>query len=259
MIIDPHCHQFSSYKNNLETVINKAKQSGVKYLLTISTDDLSFEKLLIILNKYKNIFGTYGIHPHEAKKYQNLSVSKIKENLAKNNKIIGIGETGFDFHYNHSDKESQENNFLKHIEASQQTNKTLIVHSRSAESETFQLLNKCFKKKQFKILMHCFTGSKEFAKKLLDLGCLFSASGIVTFKNSKGLSDVFKYIPKNNILLETDSPFLSPEPYRGKLNEPSNIIYTLKHIAKIKKMSEEELATITSSNFFKLLKIKEFL
>ena len=175
MIIDSHCHlDSSSYKNNLETVINKAKQSGVKYLLTISTDDLSFEKLLIILNKYKNIFGTYGIHPHEAIKYQNLSVSKIKENLAKNNKIIGIGETGFDFHYNHSDKESQENNILKHIEASQQTNKTLIVHSRSAESETFQLLNKCFKKKQFKILMHCFTGSKEFAKKLLDLGCLFS-------------------------------------------------------------------------------------
>mgnify|MGYP002039700355 CR=1 FL=1 len=257
MIVDSHCHlDFDPLNKDLGKVLSRANDVGVKFFLTICTEDLSFKKILNILKKYQNVYGTYGIHPHEAKLYKSLTVKKIKENLLKNKKIIGIGETGLDFYYNHSDKKSQKDSFLKHIQASQETSSTLIVHSRAAEKETLDILNSEIKNKSFKILMHCFTGSKEFSHKLLDIGCYFSASGIVTFKKSQELNEVFKSIPKNKILLETDSPYLSPEPKRGKVNEPSHIIHTLKHISKIKNETEENIALATSNNFFKLFNIK---
>jgi len=253
MIVDSHCHlDFDSLNKDLDKILNRANDVGVKYFLTICTEDLSFEKILNILKNHKNVYGTYGIHPHEAKLHNSLSVEKIKKNLLKDKKIIGIGETGLDFYYNHSDKQSQKDSFLKHIQAAQEAHSTLIVHSRTAEKETFDILNREIKNKNFKVLMHCFTGSKEFAYKLLDIGCYFSASGIVTFKNSQELSEVFKSIPNNKILLETDSPYLSPEPNRGQVNEPSHIIHTLKHISKIKNETEKNIALITSNNFFKL-------
>ena len=256
MIVDSHCHlDFEPLNKNLDKVLSRANDVGVKCFLTICTEDLSFKKILNILKKYKNVYGTYGIHPHEAKLYKFLTIEKIKENLLKDKKIIGIGETGLDFYYNHSDKDSQKVSFLKHIHATQETSSTLIVHSRSAEKETFDILNNEIKNKNFRILMHCFTGSKEFAHKLLDIGCYFSASGIVTFKNSQELNEVFKSIPKEKILLETDSPYLSPEPNRGKVNEPSHIVHTLKHISKIKNETEENIASTTSNNFFKLFNI----
>jgi len=256
MIIDSHCHlDYEPLNQNLDKILDRASNSGVKLLLTICTQDESFKKILNIIRKYKIVYGTYGIHPHEAKLYESLKVEKIIQNLSLDKKLIGIGETGLDFYYNHSDKKSQQDSFLKHIKAAQETSSTLIVHSRSAENETFDILNKEIKKKHFKILMHCFTGSKEFAKKLMNLDCYFSASGIVTFKKSKELNEVFMFIPKSKILLETDSPYLSPEPNRGKVNEPSQIIYTLKHISKIKKESEENMARMTSNNFSKLFNV----
>ncbi len=257
MIIDSHCHlDFDPLNKNLDQVLDRANDAGVKCFLTICTEDSSFKKILDILKKYKNVYGTYGIHPHEAKLYKSLNVEKIKKNLLKDKKLIGIGETGLDFYYNHSDMDSQKNSFLKHIHASQETSSTLIVHSRSAEKETLDILSSEIKNKNFKVLMHCFTGSKEFAHKLLDIGCYFSASGIITFKNSQTLNEVFKSIPKNKILIETDSPYLSPEPNRGKVNEPSYILHTLKHISKIKNETEDNIALITSNNFFKLFNIK---
>ncbi len=257
MIIDSHCHlDYEPINKNLEQVILRAEKVGVKYFLTICTEDKSFEKILNILKKFKNIFGTYGIHPHEAKIYRNITVKAIIDNMSKDKKIIGVGETGLDFYYNHSDKNSQIDSFLKHINAAQETSKTLIVHSRAAENETFDILKKEIKNKNFKILMHCFTGSKEFARKLLDIGSYFSASGIVTFKKSKELSDIFKDIPNNKILIETDSPYLSPEPNRGKINEPSHLVHVLKHISLIKNESEKNIAQLTSNNFFKLFNLK---
>tara|TARA_Y100000590_G_scaffold452296_1_gene595222 strand:- start:127 stop:909 length:783 start_codon:yes stop_codon:yes gene_type:complete len=257
MIIDSHCHlDFDPLNKNLDKVLSRANDVGIKCFLTICTEDSSFKKILNILKKYQNVYGTYGIHPHEAKLHKNLTVQKIKENLLKDKKIIGIGETGLDFYYNHSDKESQKNSFLKHIQASQETSSTLIVHSRMAEKETLDILNSEIKNKSFKILMHCFTGTKEFSHKLLDIGCYFSASGIITFKNSQELNEVFRSIPNNKILIETDSPYLSPEPNRGKVNEPSYIVHTLKHISKLKNETEENIALITSNNFFKLFNIK---
>ena len=256
MIIDSHCHlDFDSLNNNLDEVVQNANQAGVKYLLTICTDNKSFKKIVNILEKYKNIFGTYGIHPHESKNYSTLSSNEIKKNLSKNKKIIGIGESGLEFYYKHSDSEIQKKCFLQHIQASQETSKTLIVHSRDAENDTFDILSSEIKNKNFKILMHCFTGSKKFAHKLLDIGCYFSASGIITFKKNNDLTETFKSIPNDRILVETDSPYLSPEPLRGKTNEPSNIVYTVKYLSKIKGETEESIASLTTNNFFKLFNI----
>ena len=260
MLIDSHCHlDYDPLNNNLKQVITRAQKVGVKYFLTICTDKNSFKKILFILKQYNNIFGTFGIHPHETKNYINLTVDNIKQNLSKDKNIIGIGETGLDFYYKHSDKKSQIESFLKHINAAQETNTTLIVHSRSAEKETYEILNNEIKKKECKILMHCFTGSKEFSQKLLNIGCYFSASGIVTFKKSNEINEVFKSLPNNRILLETDSPYLSPEPCRGKTNEPSYIIHTLKHLSSIKNEDHKKFAEITSNNFFKLFNIKPVL
>ena len=160
------------------------------------------------------IFGTFGIHPHETN--SNIVNQKdIIENVNKNKKIIGVGETGLDFYYNNSDKKSQIKSFEEHIKASFELDIPIIVHSRNAENETYDILQN-FKNDKLKILMHCFTGSKEFAKKLLTLDSYFSASGIITFKNSIELQETFKFLPIDNLLIETDSPFLAPVPKRGK-------------------------------------------
>ena len=256
MIIDSHCHlDFEPLKKNINDVLKRANDVGVKYFLTICTENKSFIKIIDILEKYKNVFGTYGIHPHETKDYVNLTVDEIKKNLSKNNNIIGVGETGLDFYYKNSDIEIQKNSFVKHIQASQESNKTLIVHSRNAEDDTYDILSNEIKNRKFKILMHCFTGSKKFAHKLLDLGCYFSASGIVTFKKNNDLVETFKSIPNDKILVETDSPYLSPEPLRGKSNEPSHIIHTVKFISKIKNEDEKNISLQTTKNFFNLFNI----
>ena len=169
-----------------------------------------------------------------------------------NKKIIGIGESGLDFYYNHSDKKDQIKCFEEHISAAQETQRPLIVHTRNAEVDTFEILKKKLKKKNFKILIHCFTGSKEFAFKLLDLGAYISASGVVTFKKSNDLANTFKILPNDRILVETDSPYLSPVPLRGKPNEPSNIIHTVKFLSKLKEISFEDFCNITTRNFFNL-------
>jgi TatD DNase family protein len=171
--------------------------------------------------------------------------------LSQNPKIIGIGETGLDFFYNNSIKDKQISSFKNHIEASIKTNVPIIIHSRNAEDETFDILNS-YKDKNLKILMHCFTGSKKFAEKLLSLNSYFSASGIITFKNSTDLQETFKFLPFDKILLETDSPYLAPVPNRGKKNEPSFIDFTATKLAEIKDIPKTELIKTTTNNFNKL-------
>ena len=256
MIIDSHCHlDYEPLFKNIDNVIKRAHECGVKFFLTICTTDKSFTNILNILKNHKNVFGTYGIHPHEAKHYEELNVKKIIQNISINKQLIGIGETGLDYYYNHSDKKSQKNSFVKHINACQETSKTLIVHSRSADNDMIDILSSETKNKKFNILMHCFTGSKDFAHKLLDIDSYFSASGIITFKKNDLLVECFKSIPNDKILVETDSPFLSPEPMRGKSNEPSYITHTVKFISKIKELSEENFSSITTNNFLKLFKL----
>ena len=238
--------------NSLNDTIKRANNDGVKYLLTISTEDKSYKNILDIVDKFNCVYGTYGIHPHESKKHQQINSDIIIERVNKNKKIIGIGETGLDFYYNHSEKKDQINLFLEHINASRNVNLPLIIHSRSAEKETYEILKQNNKKKDLKILIHCFTGSKEFAFKLLDLGAYISASGVVTFKKSKELAETFKELPLDRILVETDSPYLSPEPLRGKSNEPSHIIHTVKFLSNLKNISFENFSNETSKNFFDL-------
>ncbi len=257
MIIDSHCHlDMDSLESNLKDVIKNAHKVNVKYLLTICTDDKSFKKILNILNNYNKVFGTYGIHPHEAKNYSSLKVEDIKKNVLKTEKIIGIGESGLDFYYQNTDKNTQKKIFIKHINACQELSKTLIVHSRSAEESTFDILSSEIKNKNFKFIMHCFTGSKSFAHKLLDIGSYISASGIITFKKSNDLRETIKSVPLDRLLVETDSPYLSPEPVRGNKNEPKNIIHTVKYIADIKNDSVECIAENTSKNFCKVFNLK---
>tara|TARA_Y100001970_G_C14081534_1_gene774981 strand:- start:108 stop:884 length:777 start_codon:yes stop_codon:yes gene_type:complete len=253
MIIDSHCHlNYSPMSENLDEVIKRAKNNGVNYMLTISTEHKSFENVLSIIDNYKEVYGTYGIHPHEAKNHMGIKKDNIINSTKLNKKIIGIGETGLDFHYNHSEKKDQCELFEQHIYASQSTGLPLIIHSRNAEKETLEILEKNLKKKEFKFLIHCFTGSYEFSKKLIDLNAYISASGVITFKKSSEIAETFKKIPNNKILIETDSPYLAPEPKRGKSNEPSFIVFTLSFISKIKDLPVNEFAKITSNNFFNL-------
>jgi len=247
-MIDSHCHlDHEPLFSNINDVIKRSKEIGLKKILTISTNLKSFENIKEIIKIDKMIYGTIGIHPHEASK-EIIKSDYIIDNAKKYEKIIGIGETGLDFYYENSKKSDQIDSFIKHIEASISLNYPLIVHSRNAEDETFDILNQ-YKNTDIKILMHCFTGSQQFAKKLMKLNAYFSASGIITFKNSIDLQETFKLIEKDRILIETDSPFLAPIPMRGKKNEPSYIKYTLEKLSQLKSIDFKDLEQITNNNF----------
>ena len=250
-MIDSHCHlDHKPLVDNLNQVIVRSKSIGLDKILTISTTTSSFAKILDIINFDPMIYGTFGIHPHET----NLELVKketIIQNVISNKKIIGVGETGLDFYYNNSNKINQIKSFENHIKASAALNVPVIVHSRNAESETFEILDN-YRKENLKILMHCFTGTSDFAKKLMKFNTYFSASGIITFKNSIDLQKTFEMIPEEKLLIETDSPFLSPEPMRGKKNEPSYIKFTLEKLAKLKNLNIKNLDNITTDNFNRL-------
>jgi len=253
MIIDSHCHlDYEPMYSSLDDVISRADKSQIKYILTISVKDNKYKNILEILKKYPKVYGTYGIHPHEAKNHKEIKKNIILEKISYSKKIIGIGETGLDFFHNLSDEKDQIRLFEEHIMASIESNLPLIVHSRNAEEKTFEILSTYSKDKELKILMHCFTGSKKFAKKLLDINAYFSASGIVTFKKTNDLRETFKFLPLDRLLIETDAPYLSPEPLRGKSNEPIHLIHTAKFLANLKSVEFDTFCNKTTYNFAKL-------
>ena len=253
MIIDSHCHlTYEPMFSSLDETIKRANNDGIKYLLTICTEDKGFENILKIINKYNCVFGSYGIHPHETSKHKEIDSDYIVKKIKDEKKIIGIGESGLDFYYNHSERDTQIKSFEEHIDASLKMNKPLIVHTRSAEEETYEILKNATKKNDLKILIHCFTGTKEFAFKMLDVGAYISASGVVTFKKSSELANTFKEIPLEKILVETDAPYLAPEPFRGRPNEPSYLKNTVKFLSNIKNIPFDRFSKATSENFFKL-------
>ncbi len=254
-MIDSHCHlDHEPMYSDLKNVLNRSKDSGVEKILSICTTNDSFHKIIEIIKIDPIIYGTYGIHPHETST-DIVTKEEIIKNASSNKKIIAIGESGLDFYYNHSDKEKQISSFKLHIEAAIDLNIPIIVHSRNAEKETFDILND-YKNYKPKILMHCFTGSTDFANKLLTLESYFSASGIITFKNSSVLQETFRLIPNDKLLIETDSPYLAPVPLRGKKNEPSYIKHTLEKLADIKNISVDKIEKITSQNFNLLFNLK---
>ena len=253
-MIDSHCHlDHEPLFENINDIIKRSKDIGLKKLLTISTTLASFDKIKDLVKRDPMIFWNFWIHPHETE-VDLVNKKTLVETINKFEKIIGIGETGLDFFYNHSNKDRQIESFKAHIEASIELKMPLIIHSRNAEDETFNILSS-YNNKNLKILMHCFTGSYEFSKKLLSLDCFFSASGIITFKNSVELQNTFKTIPLDKLLIETDSPFLAPIPMRGKKNEPSFIKYTLEKLSAIKEKSYEEMSVLTTNNFNRLFNI----
>jgi TatD DNase family protein len=253
-MIDSHCHlDHEPLLQNIDDVIKRAKEIGIHKLLTISTTLTSFDKIKDLINLDPMIFGTFGIHPHETET-NHVNTKTLVKTVTELEKIIGIGETGLDFFYNYSNRDKQIKSFKEHIEASIDLNMPIIIHSRNAEDETFNILNS-YSNKGIKILMHCFTGSFEFSKKLLSLGAYFSASGIITFKNSTELQNTFKTIPLDKLLVETDSPFLAPIPMRGKKNEPSYIKYTVEKLSILKEQSSDQMKLITTANFNKLFNV----
>ena len=248
-MIDSHCHlDHEPLLNNISEIIKRSKEVGITKLLTICTTIKSFDRIKDIVKLDPMIYGTFGIHPHETEDSHLIDKDYIINQINQNERIIGIGETGLDFFYNHSNKERQIDSFKVHIEASIELNKPIIIHSRNAEDETYKIL-KSYKSEKLKILMHCFTGSLDFAKQLIELDAFFSASGIITFKNSLNLQETFKNIPLKKLLVETDSPFLAPIPMRGKKNEPSFIKYTVNKLSELKNMPDKEIIKITTNNF----------
>ena len=247
-MIDSHCHlDHEPLFDNIDEIIKRSKEIGIFKLLTICTTLNSFEKIKKLVKIDPMIFGSFGIHPHETEK-DIINKDYIINTIKNNDKIIGIGESGLDFFYNHSNKKRQIESFKEHIEASIILRKPIIVHSRNAEDETFEILNS-FKCNELQILMHCFTGSTDFSKKLLTLDAFFSASGIITFNNSIELQNTFKTIPLDKLLIETDSPYLAPIPMRGKKNEPSFIKHTAKKLSLLKEKTFDEINDITTKNF----------
>ena len=247
MIIDSHCHlDYEPLVNNIDQVLLNAKKNNITNLLTIGTSLDSSKKVLEIVSKYPNVYGAIGIHPNSTT--GNLeSINEIFLLKKKSKKIIAFGETGLDYFYKRSDKKDQIFAFEKHIEFSISEKVPVIIHTRDADDDTISIIKKYYNKTNF--LIHCFTGTLDFAKNLLNLNCLISFSGIITFKKSNDLRDVVKYVPLERMLIETDSPYLSPDPFRGKSNEPANVKIVAENVALIKGISLNKVAELTTKNF----------
>ena len=232
-MVDTHCHITSEYYDNIDEVINKMKDN----IIIVSGTNKDDIKEVINLCNYKNVYGTIGIYPTEE-----LDLKIIEDNI-NNKKIVGIGEIGLDYHLEHNKKE-QINKFIKQLDLARKYNKTVVIHTREAMQDTYDILKNY---KDLKKVIHCYSGSLEMAKEFIKIGCRLGIGGVLTFKNSK-LKDVIKEIDLKYLLLETDSPFLTPEPLRGTKNEPYNIIYVAKKIAEIKNISLEEVLEVTTLN-----------
>ena len=247
MITDSHCHlDYEPLVNNIDQVLLNAKKNNITNLLTIGTSLDSSKKVLEIVSKYPNVHGAIGIHPNSTT--GNLeSINEILLLKKKSKKIIAFGETGLDYFYKRSDKKDQIFAFEKHVEFSILEKVPVIVHTRDADDDTISIIKQYYNKTNF--LIHCFTGTLDFAKNLLNLNCLISFSGIITFKKSNDLRDVVKYVPLERMLIETDSPYLSPDPFRGKSNEPANVKIVAENVALIKGISLNVVAELTTKNF----------
>mgnify|MGYP001238286548 CR=1 FL=1 len=253
-LIDSHCHlYYEPYIDNLGKTIEECKSKNVEMLLSISVDLKTSKKNIEIASKYKEVYCTVGLHPNNISSCYN-DLKKILDLYNFKKKIIGIGEAGIDLYRSNNNLSKQIECFEEQIEFSIQNNLPLIVHTRNAEKETIDVLKK-FSSKNLIFVLHCFSGSDKFAKECLDLNAFISFSGIITFKNSLDLVKICKNIPMDRILVETDSPYLSPHPLRGKVNHPKNTCLVADKIAEIKQKNIDEIAKITTNNFNELFKI----
>lgn len=252
MFIDSHCHlEYEGLVEDQQGVLDRARAAGIKGFLNISTRQSEWDRVVGTAARIPNVWASVGIHPHEADQHADLGEAVLLE-ATQHPKVIAIGETGLDYYYDKSDREVQQALFRTHIQVSRQTGLPLIIHTRDAEDDTFSILEDEMGKGAFPALIHCFTASADFGRKVLDLGLTISISGIVTFKNALDLQEVVKAIPEDRLLVETDSPFLAPVPHRGKRCEPAYTADTARFVANLRGVSVEKLGEVTSRNFFAL-------
>jgi len=252
MLIDSHCHL--NYKGLIEdqhNVLERARARGVDLMLNIATRESEWDDVLGTAVREADVWATVGIHPHEADEHPHVDTAKLVERAA-HPRVVGIGETGLDYYYDHSDRERQQKSFRSHIAACRETGLPLIVHTREAEDDTRAIMTEEMGKGVFTAVIHCFTGSAGLARSMLDLGFSISLSGIVTFRNAGDLRETAHLIPRDRLLIETDSPFLAPVPHRGKPCEPAFVVDTARLLAGELSWDISDLAETTSDNFFRL-------
>ena len=252
MLVDSHCHlDYLARDGDLEAVVERAGQAGVGRLLTISTKLSEFPAVRAIAERFEAVYCTVGVHPHEAAGEAPEDAQALVA-LSDHPKVVGIGETGLDFYYEHSPRAAQEASFRRHIAAARETGLPLVVHTRDADEETARILQDEFEAGPFSGLIHCFSTSGALAEAALALGFYISLAGIVTFKKAEELRRVVAQVPLSRLLVETDAPYLAPVPYRGKRNEPAYVVHTAACLAGVKGIGVAELAAATSDNFFTL-------
>jgi TatD DNase family protein len=252
MLVDSHCHlDFPDFKDELDDVVTRAGTAGVGVMLTICTHVTRFQQVRAIAERFDNVFCTVGIHPHEAGREPKVAADDLIR-LARHPKVVGFGETGLDYYYEHSPRADQDRSFRVHIAAARETQLPIVIHTRDADDETAATIAEEMAKGPFAGLIHCFSSGLQLAETALKFGLYISFSGIVTFKKAEALREVVKAVPLERILVETDAPYLAPVPHRGKTNEPAFVAHTAALIADLKGISRDELARRTTENFFRL-------
>jgi len=252
MLFDSHCHlDYLARDGDLDAVIARARDAGVEAMITICTKLSEFEIVRDIAARHDGIWCSLGVHPHEAAEEGQRTAARLIE-LSRAAEVVGIGETGLDYFYEHSPREAQRDSFRAHIEASRETGLPLIVHARDADEDTISILREEHAKGPFGGVIHCFTAGPELARAALDIGFYISIAGIVTFKKAEELRAVVRDVPLDRLLIETDAPYLAPVPKRGKRNEPSFVAHTAAAVAELKELSVADLARATSENAFRL-------
>ena len=253
-LIDSHCHlDFKALTDDLVAVLHRAKSEGISRMLTICTNFKNPDRTISLSEKFEEIFFAAGVHPNQPTKDLKFKSQDLLS-ICEHKKMIGVGETGLDFHYSQDSKRDQIKSLIQHIEVAKEANLPVIIHARNADKEIARILSEEYVKSSFKCVMHCFSSSSYLASAALDLGFYLSMSGIITFKNSQNLRDIFSKVPIEKVLVETDSPYLAPTPHRGRSNEPALVSYVAKTGAEIFGVDENFFRTQTTKNFFSLFK-----
>lgn len=252
MLVDSHCHlDFPDFAEELDAVVARAGAAGVGMMLTIGTRLGQFDGVRAVAERFDNVVCSVGVHPHEAAA-EGLASPEPLLRLARHPKVVGIGETGLDYYYEHSPREAQRKSFRTHIAAARASGLPLIVHSRDADEDMGQILAEEMQIGPFTGVMHCFSSGWQLAETAVELGLYVSLSGIVTFNKAEAVREIARRVPRAHLLVETDAPYLAPVPNRGKRNEPAFVVHTAQRVASLKGMSAEALAAATSDNFFRL-------
>lgn len=250
-IVDSHCHlDFPDFSAETDAIVSRAHAAGVGLMVTISTRVRRFEQILALVDRFPSVYGTVGTHPHNAHEELDVTVDDLLK-LAAHPKIVGLGEAGLDYHYE-GDYAAQEQGFRTHIAAARESGLPLVIHSRSADERMIEVLEEETAKGTFPAVLHCFSSGAELARRGVALGLYVSFSGILTFKRSEELRAIAAEVPADRLLVETDAPYLAPEPFRGKRNEPAHTVRTAATLAQVRGWSEVETARITTDNFFRL-------